>query len=224
MGVFSSELKKAMIEKGIRLSDIPGLTRGRIQISTAQSYLKGHIPKQPAVIDVLADMAGLSRQHLRICALKDKMEEEMQKLEVQRPAFLKSLRLAQASLHQLPVIGMEQLSGFLSSSGYPEGEPVLEIPVAPGVYDDYSYGILIADNFMYPRVMPGEIAVMSPRVEGPESDYALIGTRHHELHFGRTIMHQHYYVVETRYPYTITHIRRADISFFHRNVGVIRRK
>ena len=219
MGLLSKEIIKAMAETGTKQIDFTELTGGVVKQSTIASILRGAVPRKPHVIDIIATALKREPDEFRRLAARDIVDKELRAFRLR----MQDISESKGSLaeYKLPLFRLEALRDFLTRQGYPKGKPVSLITV-PVPYGKYAYAIAIRDNSLFPRVLPGEIVIISQeyKLESIE-DYGIVGYDG-RISIGRIREHGPYIIIETFTPYETKMIKKKDVHFAHKVVGIYR--
>ncbi len=219
MGLLSKEIIKAMAETGTKQIDFTELTGGVVKQSAIAAILRGAIPKKPHVIDMIATALKRDTVEFRRLAARDIIDKELRifNLKIQEIYESKGERIE----HKLPLYNFDTLQDSLTKQGYPKGKPASYITV-PVSYGKYAYAIAIGDTSLFPRAFPGEVVIISQeyKLESIE-DYGILGYDK-KIYIGRIREHAPYIIIETFTPYETKMIKKKDILFAHRVVGIYR--
>lgn len=220
MSIFATELKKAIKEKNIKQLDFSEKTDGLISQSGISSFMKKTIPS-PDKIDKMAELLGKSSQELRKFAALDLINRVLEKYGVSNEEIFKDIQQVIKIKYQLPVFKLTSLLKSLSEKGYPIKEPDFIVNYTFD-FGTYAYGIFF-ENYLFRRVTPGEIAVVSPDYKkGPAEDFAVVRTKK-QIFVARIIIHPLYVILEEMSPhYSTVHLKKSDILFLHRIVNIFR--
>lgn len=224
MGIFATVIKKAMDEKNIKQADFRKLSGGRITQSGIGAVMRGVVPRALGAITQIAKVIGEKEENLRIYAVLDIIERETKRYRVKWGDVCKEVAKMYMGTHSLPVYDLDRLKECLSDKGYPAKESESYVEVATD-YGPYAYAVKVDSDILAPRVMQGEIAIVSIKDKGKgiTEEYGIVADKKKRLHVGRIIEHPHYVILETMRPYGISHMERKDIVFLHRVVAIQRK-
>ncbi len=219
MGQLSKEIIKAMAETGIRQIEFTELTGGVVKQSTIAAILRGAVPKKPHVVDLIATALKKEPAEFRRLAARDIIEKELRSFQLRVHDIYESGSVK--SEYKLPLYDLNGLHEHLTKQGYPKSKPASHITV-PVSYGKYAYAIKIEDNYLFPRVFPGEIAIISQEYKLDKiEDYGILGYGK-KVYVGRIRENFPYMIIETFTPYETKMIKKKDILFAHKVVGIYR--
>lgn len=219
MGLLSKEIIKAMSETGIKQIDFTELTSGVVKQSAIAAILRGAIPKKPHVIDIIATTLKRDPDEFRRLAARDIIDKELRAFKLKLQDVYESKDKSQE--HKLPLYNFENLYDNLSKQGYPKGKPAAHIMV-PVPYGKYAYAVSIKDTSLFPRVFAGEIVIISQEYKLDNiEDYGILGYDK-KIYIGRIREHTPYIIIETFSPYETKMIKKKDVLFAHKIVGIYR--
>jgi Helix-turn-helix len=211
-GILATHLRKALDELGMTpasfASSKSGLTR-----YTVANVLNGHIPK-PLVLESLSRVLGIPLGELSLYACLDLCTRDLQRYGVDWEDVSNAVADTRLKKHTLPVYAGESLREGLSKKGYPEGKPLYYYKILTSA-EPYSYGFVLQDKRLSPRVPAGHIAVVSPSFPRDNKEvYGVVGSRR-GIFFGIVNRKEGSVIVATLNPYSLEQVRTRDIAFVH---------
>lgn len=219
MGQLSKEIIKAMAETGIKQIEFTELTGGVVKQSTVAAILRGAVPKKPHVVDLIATALKRDPLEFRRLAARDIIEKELRSFQLKVHDIYEGK--GGVSEYKLPLYELEGLPDRLTRQGYPKSKPNSYITV-PVSYGKYAFAIKIQDNSLFPRVFPGEMAIISQEYKLDKvEDYGILG-HGKKIYVGRLRENFPYMIVETFTPYETKMIKKKDVLFAHKVVGIFR--
>lgn len=222
MGVFADSIKAALLQKNKRIIDIVKASKGDITPTAMSSFVAGTVPRDPNLIDKLANALGVSPEYMREQAVRDILERALDRYKVSEKAINKSIRESADKRFKLKVYNIEHLRSKLSVTGSPDGEPDMVIDIAKK-YGENAYGALFNSSLLKPRILPGEIAILSgsyKRIPSEDPEEYGIVCKGSEIYIGRVMVNPHVVVVETREPHKIYTFAKREIKFYHKVVAI----
>jgi hypothetical protein len=218
-GILAAHLRKALDELGLTPSYFSSPKAGLTRYTVA-NVLNGHIPK-PLVLESLSSVLGIPLRQLSLYACLDLCTRELQRYGVDWEDVSNAVADTRLRKHTLPVYAGESLREGLSKRGYPEGKPLYYYKILSQA-EPYSYGFVLHDKRISPRVPAGHIAVVSPSFPRDDKEvYGVVGSRR-GIFFGIVDRKEGSVIVATLSPYSLEQIRTKDITFVHHIVDTIK--
>lgn len=222
MGKFADELKKAMTERNVGQTDIEQLADGKItQAGISAIFKKDSLPRLEA-IDLLADILKRPKEKFREYALFDTIERELNRFGKTWKDIMPGALEDTVIKHRIPVYNIEDLKDSLSIKGYPVKKTDFTTSTDLKV-SHHAYAVAVNSHILSPRVLRGEIAILSTRQDKQSiEDYGVIRTKRN-LFIGRIIEGRSQITIETKVPYDISRLAKKDILFIHKIILIKKR-
>lgn len=225
MGLLSSEIRKEMAEQKLQQVDFDRLTKGVVTQSTISAIFRGATPTKPNVIDAIAIALKQDPKKYRRLVAKDLIDKKLAELDVSLEDICEVAERTQR--FKLPVYDFKDLPLVLSTKGYPTRNPgkarnSITVPID---YGRYAYGIRVKDNALFPRVLPGEIAIVSQdHKTNPAEDYGILavstGAGENKIFIGKIREQTKFVIVEIMHPYSTELLKKKEVLFIHKIVAI----
>ena len=184
IGEFTATIRKRQAELNLKQSDIIQRTGGRLGQSTVAALFRGpDVLRTREKIELLAKALEMDPDDLVYKAATDVVSRHLEKLHLTIPKFCgKEVK----SFYKLPLYEIEDLPGVLNKKGYPE-EKAKDYIEMPFNYGRYAYGIYIRTDFLSPRAILGDIAVISQEIRPnlqSRQEFQILRTTDGKIKFG----------------------------------------
>lgn len=217
--LLSSEIRKAMKEENVKQVDIAKLTKGVVRQSALSSILKGDIPNKPHIIDHIAVALKRDPNEFRRLAAMDIIDQKLRVFGLTRRDIFKKEKAEKK--YNLPVYKKSLLREGLDAKGYPKAKPASYIEI-PFFYGTYAYAVAVEDTCLHPRVLPGEIMIISQDYNlNPTEDYGVVCIKN-DMFIGVVREHVNFFIIETVSPYKSHQVFKKDVLYIHKCVGIFR--
>ncbi len=218
-GILAAHVRKTLDEMGLTPASFSS-SGGDLTRYTVANVLNGHIPK-PHVLESLARALDIPLRQLSLYASLDLCTRDLQRYGVDWEDVSNAVADTCLKKHTLPVYAGESLTEGLSKKGYPEGKPLYYYKILSHA-EPYSYGFVLHDKRLSPRVPAGHIAVVSPSFPRDDKEvYGVVGSKR-GIFFGIVDRKEGSVIVATLSPYTLEQIRTKDITFIHHIADTIK--
>jgi hypothetical protein len=221
MGRFEEEIRKGLADNNLLQSDLNDLTGGIVTQSTISAIFRGAIPQKGHIIESLAGALGKDPKLLKKLAAAEIIHRKLNEIGVTAEEFCNFKK--KEKQFKIPLYSIDELKDVLSDKGFPEKKAKKEL-TSPKDYGEYAYGFRVDDRRLYPRVWPGEICIVSQKYKVEKNDYGIVGSTISDKHIltGQINMDTRNVIVQTFIDYSTDLIRKKEIRFCHKIVGIYR--
>lgn len=215
MRKFAQEIQRAMLEKNLRQVDIEERSKGKVSSALIFAIFKrGSIPRKE-VIDELSNVLGLPSEELRLLAIRDSVERDLQKLDLKWEDLMGLVREEKEQEHKVPLFSLRELKTSFNEKGIYTKKPAASLKTCHAL-SPLDYAVKVTTAIISPHVLPGGIAVFSPAYKsGYPEDYGIVRTKN-AVHLGRIIESKTDIYVDTSLPFTTTQIPRREALYIHK--------
>ncbi len=231
MNLLASEVKKALDERNMKAVDAERASKGILNPGAITVIMRGNVPRSKEVLDTLDRIFDRPKGFFRTVAAAVFASREIANLGTTVRAVASYLIDGKVSstakaiptreTYSIPVFYATDLKSVLDDKGYikPRIKPAMSVELSTD-YGPYAYGVLDVSSYMHPRVLSGEIAILSSMErQSPDQDFGVVGLKKGQVLIGSILTGPGMLTVTTSNPYSINSYRKKDVRFIHRVVG-----